>query len=81
MPRDRAHPDTPSERIVLWSEGAWHCEHWVIAEVGFLRLYHGDRLIVWVPSHGGETDAQQLNRWRAAVREHGVDPGRLREIG
>ena len=79
--RETAHPDSPSERVVLWSEGAWHCEYWTIAGVGFLRLYEGDRLIAWAPSHGGEADSQQLSRWRAAVREPDVDHGRLREIG
>ena len=79
--RTNAHPDTPSERVVLWCEGSWRCEYWTVADVGFLRLYDGERLIVWAPSNGSEADSQQLSRWRAAVRAPDVDHGRLREIG
>ena len=77
----RPHPDTPSERAILWSEGSWRCEYWVVAGVGFLRLYQGDHVITWAPSKGGDADSEQLSRWRAAVREPGVDHDRLREIG
>ena len=65
MPPERSVPDEECE-LWLWAEGSWRCEYWLVAKVGFLRLYDAYGLVKEARMTG--TRAMALaSEWRAAV--------------